>query len=106
MYFLEDNMATENQASNDLISSKQFLLQINRQEVQLQRNEDPLLRTDHQDSKLSKVTLDDESAINNADDGSKGESSLPANVDVTKNSFINPCDENSKTQILHHSQRR
>ena len=100
MYFLEDNMATENQASNDLISSKQFLLQINRQEVQLQRN------SKLQDSKLSKATLDDESAINNADDGSKGESSLPANVDVTKNSFINPCDENSKTQILHHSQRR
>lgn len=46
---------------------------------------------------------DDESVSNNTDDGSKGESSLSENLDITMNSVIKCSDENSKKQILIHS---
>ena len=51
---------------------------------------------------LSMFTPDDESA-SNADDGSKGESPLSENLDVTMNYVIKRSDDNSKKQILHHS---
>ena len=46
---------------------------------------------------------DGESVSNNTDDGSKGESSLSENLDITMNSVIKCSDENSKKQILIHS---
>lgn len=52
---------------------------------------------------LSMFTTDDESVSNNTDDGSKGESSLSENLDITMNSVIKCSDENSKKQILIHS---
>lgn len=48
-------------------------------------------------------TTDDENVSNNTDDGSKGESSLSENLDITMNSVIKCSDENSKKQILIHS---
>ena len=66
-------MTTGTLARNDLIfendkSPQQFFLWANRQQVQLQRNRDPLLQIDHQYGRTM-LTRDDGS-VNNANDAS------------------------------------